>query len=129
MGLLILVAEDHEPSRSMLRKRFERLGHAVLEAADGAEAVAVTLNQRPDIVLMDLSLPKIDGVEAWRTIREMSDAAPLAIALTAAKIADLEALCGELGFSAYFTKPCSFRDLAAAIDELMASKNTRALAS
>lgn len=129
MSLLILVVEDHEPSRTVVRKRFERLGHSVLEARDGAEAVAMTLNQRPDIVLMDLSLPKLDGVEAWRAICEMSEAPPLAIVLTAATIGDLRAHCIELGFSAYFTKPCSFNALVATIDDLIGSRHQRALAS
>lgn len=128
MGLIILVAEDHEPSRNLLRRRFERLGHTVLEAIDGAEAVAATLNARPDIVVMDLSLPNMDGLEAWRAISEMSEAPPPAIALTAATIKDLEALCGELGFSAYFTKPCTFNELAATVDNLVASRQVRAVA-
>jgi CheY-like chemotaxis protein len=65
----ILLVEDNEMNRDMLSRRLARHGHAVIVAVDGLEAVTMALGQAPDLVLMDLSLPGIDGWEATRRIR------------------------------------------------------------
>lgn len=119
MTVSILLVEDHEPSRAMLAERLRRSGFEVWTAVDGRHGVAATLERRPDIILMDLSLPSLDGVEAWRTICEMCDDPPPAIAMTACTIQDVQHLCVELGFSAYFTKPCVFADLVSEINRLV----------
>jgi CheY-like chemotaxis protein len=118
MTITILVAEDHEPSRMLLLTRLQRRGYRIIEAADGAQAVALTVEQTPDLIVMDLSLPVMDGIEAWRTICELMPTPPPAIALTATTIQDVRLACSELGFADYITKPCDFAALVAAIERL-----------
>lgn len=119
MSVSILLVEDHEPSRTMLSERLRRRGFEIFTAIDGRHAVAAALEHRPDIILMDLSLPALDGVEAWRIICDMCDDPPPAIAMTACTIQDVRNLCAELGFSAYVTKPCAFAELVSHIDQLL----------
>src|ERR1051326_8866270 len=66
---LFLVVEDFDDSRFMMRQLLEMAGHTVVEATDGEQAVRVALKEKPTIILMDLSLPKLDGLEATREIR------------------------------------------------------------
>ncbi|MBY0563346.1 MAG: response regulator [Hyphomonadaceae bacterium] len=122
----ILIAEDDDPCRAMLGQRFQRLGYKVFEAADGAEAVALTLNHAPDVLILDLTLPRMDGIEAWRLICDLAPTPPTAIALTATAILDLQLQCSEMGIFAYLTKPCSFDALHAAVRD--ATVQERALA-
>ena len=65
----MLVAEDHDDTRYLLRTLLERRGHAVFEAADGVEACDVAARERPDLILMDGELPLLDGVAATRRLR------------------------------------------------------------
>lgn len=83
-GRLVLIVEDYADTRLMLRLLLEGEGYAVVEAADGRQAVEEARRQCPDLILMDLHLPGVDGVEATRIIREMSEmcAVPV-IAVTA----------------------------------------------
>lgn len=118
MPLNILVVEDHAVNREMICLRLRRLGHTVDEARNGAEAVAMVQQNPPDLVIMDLSMPVMDGVEAWRMISELVDAPPPVIALTAVAIRDMQLICADLGFGAYLTKPVNFSALTMAIEKL-----------
>lgn len=118
MSITILVVDDVETNRSMLRRRLERAGYAVIEAANGAEAVALTQEWRPDVILMDLSMPVMDGIECWRMICELIDDPPAAVALTAVTIQDVRLACDEIGFRAFLTKPVDFQLLLATIENL-----------
>lgn len=111
MTQTVLVVDDLEDNRAMLARRLERAGYRIIEATDGAEAVAITVNDRPDLILMDISMPGVDGIEAWRIICEMCDHPPPAIALTATCIADVKHTCLEIGFRAFLTKPVDFAEL------------------
>ena len=119
MSVSVLLVEDHEPSRAMLSERLRLRGFEDWTPIDGRHAVAAALEHRPDIILMDLSLPSLDGVEAWRTICDMCDEPPPAIAMTACTIQDVQSMCAELGFSAYVTKPCVFSELVSEINRLV----------
>jgi CheY-like chemotaxis protein len=68
-GAKVLVAEDHEDTRALLRALLERRGCAVVEAGDGFEAVAAAERERPDLILMDGGLPLLDGIAATRRLR------------------------------------------------------------
>ena len=67
---VFLVVEDFEDSRFMMRRLLEMAGYEVLEASDGVQAVKIALDARPALILMDLSLPKLDGLSATREIRK-----------------------------------------------------------
>ena len=105
----VLLVEDFEDSRTGLRKLLEIEGYEVIEAADGARAIEAALTLRPDIILMDLSLPVIDGFIATRRIKQ--DAAmrgvPI-IALSAHDVEDVQSLVTSAGCADFVTKPVDF---------------------
>lgn len=108
-GIKILVVEDYEDIRLMMRLELEQRGHRVVEACDGEEAVEVAWRECPDIVLMDLSLPKIDGFEATRRIREDEQMrGVMVVAVTAHQEPLYRTNALEAGFNAFVTKPIDF---------------------
>ena len=102
----ILVVEDGEDARYLMRIELERLGYLVIEAEDGKKAVEMALVDRPDIILMDLSLPVMDGFAATEKIRASNEleGVPI-IAVTAHQETDFRAGAKAAGFDAYVTKP------------------------
>ncbi|MGI8732095.1 MAG: response regulator [Pyrinomonadaceae bacterium] len=105
-NLTVLVVEDDDDSRYFMRLELEQLGYLVLEAEDGARAVEIAERDRPNIILMDLTLPVMDGLEATAKIRaidEMRDV-PI-IAVTAHQENDWREEAKASGFDAYVTKP------------------------
>ena len=118
--LTILLVEDVEDSRYFMRLELEHHGYRVIEAEDGEKAVEVALGERPNIILMDLSLPGIDGLEATRQIRRddhMHDV-PI-IAVTGHQETDFRLGAKESGFDAYVTKPIDMDWLIELISRLM----------
>ena len=102
----ILVVEDYEDSRFALRLGLEEQGYRILEASDGEEAIEVATRERPDIILMDLSLPILDGIDATRRIREIPEtSSTLIVAVTAHLETDYRARALDAGCNAYVTKP------------------------
>jgi CheY-like chemotaxis protein len=104
--LIVLMVEDVEDARYYMRLELEHLGYVVIEAADGAQAVEIALREQPDIILMDLTLPVMGGLEATALIRNdqrMRDV-PI-IAVTAHQEIDFRAGAKASGFDAYVTKP------------------------
>ena len=105
-NLTVLLVEDIDDARYFMRLQLEQRGYVVVEADDGAKAVELALSERPDIILMDLTLPVMDGLAATAMIRnnqEMRDV-PI-IAVTAHHENDFRAEAKASGFSAYVTKP------------------------
>jgi len=102
----ILVVEDAEDARYLMRLELERLGYLVIEAEDGEKAVEMALVDRPDIILMDLSLPVMDGFAATEKIRASNglEGVPI-IAVTAHQETDFRTEAKAAGFDAYVTKP------------------------
>jgi CheY-like chemotaxis protein len=127
MTLTILLAEDQPDNREILIRRLERQGYAVIPAVDGAEAVAAFARQTPDLVLMDLAMPVMGGMEAMRKIRETSEgkAVPI-VALTAHAMDGAREECLEAGFDAFTTKPVDFAALVALIKSLTGSAKVAA---
>ena len=102
----ILIVEDNEMNRDMLSRRLTRRGFSVVMAVDGAEGVALVKSEKPDLVLMDMSLPVMNGWEATRAIREDSDTASTpVIALTAHSMPGDREKAMEAGCNDYDTKP------------------------
>jgi CheY-like chemotaxis protein len=102
----ILLVEDNEMNSDMLSRRLQRKGYSVVLAVDGAEGVAKALSENPDLILMDMSLPTLDGWEATRRLK--ADAATRripVIALTAHAMATDEQRAREAGCDDFDTKP------------------------
>lgn len=112
----LLVVEDNEMNRNMLMRRLKRLGFDVAIAADGLEAILVARDSQPDVILMDMSLPNVDGWSATRTLK--SDPATRTIpiiALTAHAMAEDRQRALDAGCDDYETKPIDFPNLIAKI--------------
>jgi two-component system cell cycle response regulator DivK len=108
----VLLVEDFEDSRFSLSKLLEIEGYEVLEAADGAQAIDLAINGKPDLILMDLSLPVIDGLSATMQIRKHAtlDKVPI-IALSAHDVNDYQIKAKDAGCTDYVTKPIDFNAL------------------
>ena len=118
----LLYVEDNEMNRDMLSRRLQRRGFDVLIAADGEQGVSLAAAERPDLILMDMSLPVLDGWEATRRIK----AAPATrripiIGLTAHAMATDRDRCLEAGCDDYDTKPVELGRLLEKIERLLAS--------
>ena len=118
--LTILLVEDVEDSRYFMRLELEHHGYRVIEAEDGEKAVELALRERPNIILMDLSLPGIDGLEATKQIRrdDHMHEVPI-IAVTGHQETDFRLGAKESGFDAYVTKPIDMDWLIELIGGLM----------
>ena len=116
----ILLVEDNEMNRDMLSRRLLRKGYAVVLAVDGEEAVRVTTADLPDLVLMDMSLPVIDGWEATRRIKSVAATAHIpVIALTAHAMAGDREKAIAAGCDDYDTKPIELARLLGKIEALL----------
>ena len=108
-NLTILLVEDDEDTRYLMRLELERRGYRLIEAEDGEKAVALAQQEHPDIILMDISLPRMDGLEATKLIRnhDRMHAIPV-VAVTAHQESDFRQEAKASGFDAYVTKPIDF---------------------
>ena len=118
MSKCILVVEDQADNRRILRDLLVNAGYELIEAESGEEAIAAVTARRPDLILMDIQLPVIDGYEATRRIRTNPElkSVPI-IAVTSYALAGDEAKALAAGCSAYVTKPFSPRALLAKVQE------------
>jgi two-component system cell cycle response regulator DivK len=116
----ILLVEDNEMNRDMLSRRLLRNGYAVVLAVDGEEAVNVATSELPDLVLMDMSLPVIDGWEATRRVRAAAPTRHIPIiALTAHAMAGDREKAMAAGCDDYDTKPIELARLIGKIEALL----------
>jgi CheY-like chemotaxis protein len=116
----ILIVEDNEMNRDMLSRRLSRRGYTVIVAGDGAEGVAAAAAHRPDLVLMDLSLPVVDGLEATRRLRADAATASIpVIALTAHAMEADRAEALEAGCADFDTKPVDLERLLRKIEAVL----------
>lgn len=117
---IFLVVEDFEDSRFMMRRLLEMAGHQVVEASDGEQAVKLALQERPALILMDLSLPKLDGLEATRRIRELRGLGTVPIvAVSAHDSPETRSEALEAGCNEYVTKPIDFDQLSSLLDRFL----------
>jgi len=125
MSVTVLLAEDQADNRDILARRLTRQGYAVVEAEDGVVAVQAFLRQTPDIVLMDLSMPNMGGLDAMKVIRETASGreTPI-IALTAHAMDSVREECLAAGFSAFATKPVDFAALLRLMQTLVGAENS-----
>ena len=123
--LTILVVEDNEMNRDMLSRRLRRKGFEVILAVDGAEGVAKAQSESPDLILMDMSLPVMDGWEATRQIKASDASASIPIiALTAHAMAGDREKAMRAGRDDYDTKPVEFSRLLGKIHALLGKEVT-----
>jgi CheY-like chemotaxis protein len=116
----ILLVEDNEMNRDMLSRRLHRRGYEVLIAADGVQGIELARTEQPDIILMDMSLPVLDGWEAARQLRDTYETSTIPIiALTAHALAGDRQKSLEAGCDEYETKPVDFLRLIGKIETLL----------
>ena len=116
----ILIVEDDEFSRDMLDRRLQKKGFETLIAVNGAEAVEIAFAELPDLILMDIALPVMDGLEATKQIRREPQTQNIPIiALTAHAFLEDREKCLAAGCNAYDSKPVNFPNLLAKIEQFL----------
>lgn len=121
----VLIVEDNELSLDMLSRRMRRKGYVIITAMDGAQAISMAQCERPDLILMDMRLPVLDGWEATRQIKATPATSHiLIIALTAQAMAGDREKAMEAGCDEYETKPVDLPRLLNKIDALLDRKDS-----
>ena len=116
----ILIIEDQEDNRTIMRDLLTGAGFELIEAMNGEEGVKLAQSERPDLILMDIQLPIIDGYEATRQIRAMDDLKSIPIiAVTSYALSGDEAKASAAGCNGYVAKPFSPRQLLAKVREFL----------
>jgi len=116
----ILYVEDNEVNRRLVQDLLKPTSYRLIEAADGESGMAIARQERPDLILMDVQLPKVSGIEATRTLRgEPATASTPIIAITSFALAGDEEKAMAAGATAYMAKPYSPRDLLGLIRRLL----------
>jgi CheY-like chemotaxis protein len=119
----ILLVEDNEMNRDMLSRRLVRKGYEVLIAVDGAEGVEMSVSKEPDLILMDMSLPVLDGWQATTQIKANPETEEIpVIAITANAMAGDREKCLAAGCDDYDTKPIEFPRLLDKIQKLLSKR-------
>jgi CheY-like chemotaxis protein len=116
----ILLVEDNEDNRDMLARRLQRRGYEVVMAPDGRQGVEMARAESPDIILMDMNLPVLDGWDATRTLKDAPDTKSIpVIALTAHAMRGDQQKALDAGCDDYDTKPIEFTRLLTKIEGLL----------
>lgn len=120
----IMIVEDNEENRDSLTRRLQRRGFEIVSAENGRVAVERAASESPDLILMDMNMPELDGWEATRQIKKLDGFADVpVIALTAHAMNGDRERALEAGCSDYHTKPIEFPKLMAQIESLLQSRN------
>jgi two-component system, sensor histidine kinase and response regulator len=116
----ILLVEDNDDSREVYRKMLERFGHTVVEATNGKEAIKFAIKQNPDMIIMDLSMPEVDGFQAASALRSIKTFSRTPIlAITAYPQSHWRDKSEDVGCDGFLQKPFTHQDLSAALDKLI----------
>ena len=120
----LLLVEDNEMNRDMLSRRLQRRGYEVVMAVDGEEGIRVARSESPDLILMDMSLPVVDGWEATRQLKSAPETQSIPIlAFTAHAMSGDREKALEAGCDDYDTKPIEFSRLLGKIESLLGTKS------
>jgi CheY-like chemotaxis protein len=124
----VLLVEDNEDNRTVYRTILEHFGYQVIEARNGEDGVNMAREQHPDLILMDISIPLIDGWEATRILKSEPGTSDIPIiALTAHALATDRAKANEVGCDGYLAKPCEPRRVVAEVERFIgAGREARA---
>jgi CheY-like chemotaxis protein len=116
LGQTVLLVEDNEDNRIIYTTVLRHVGFDVIEALDGLQAISLARSARPDLILMDISIPQIDGWEATRILRKdpATSSIPI-IALTAHALPDDREKAAQVGFTSYLAKPVEPRTVVAEV--------------
>ena len=120
-GATVLVADDNDVAQRLCKRVLEKAGYTVLLAADGLEAVDVALSKNPAMILMDVAMPGIDGVEAMRRIKAAKPTQPIVIASAHSMASDRERFLAA-GADDVLSKPFRLADLIAIVGKLTANR-------
>ena len=119
----ILIVEDNEDNRDSLSRRLQRRGFEVILAGDGKEGITKAQSEKPDLILMDMNMPELDGWEATRRLKAAPETAGTpVIALTAHALSGDRERALEVGCADYHTKPVEFPRLLAQIEGILQGK-------
>jgi adenylate cyclase len=119
----ILIVDDNETNRDILRSRLGPQGYELLEAADGEEALAAARQHHPDLILLDVMMPKMDGIEACRQIKADASLPFMPVVLVTAKSDSKDVVAGlEAGADEYLTKPLDQSALVARVKSMLRMK-------
>ena len=117
---VVMLVEDFRDTREMMRRMLEMQGCRVVEAANGQEAIELSQSERPDLILMDLNMPVLDGFTATLRIRENEQMRDVPIvAVTAYNTAEFRAAANAVGCSEYVAKPVDFGQLMTLLNRLL----------
>ena len=117
----VLIADDEAQIRNILSIYFKKEGFKVVEAADGAEALMQTQSAKPDIIILDIMMPVLDGLEVCKQVRKISD---IPIIMLTAKDEDDDRILGlEIGADDYITKPFNTREVVARVNAVLRRSN------
>ena len=117
---LVLIADDDDDIRALVGFRLQRVGYDVVAAVDGAEALALALEHRPALALLDVSMPKLDGYEVTRRIRADETTRAMPVILLTARAQEADVARGfETGADDYVKKPFSPQELAARVQAIL----------
>ena len=116
--LKVLLAEDNMINQQVILKMLRRLGHEADSAVDGKAAVEAAINGKYDLILMDVQMPVMDGLEATRHIRRLLAGRPKIIALTASALKEDRERCLQAGMNDFLSKPIRLQDLKVALEAI-----------
>ena len=124
-GALVLIVEDNDKNRKLVRDVLTFKGYEVIETETGEEGVRLAQERRPSLVLMDIRLPGIDGVEALRRLRAEGTTRGIPVmAMTASVMSEDRQKIMAAGFDGYQSKPINVSDFVAAVAELLERRRT-----
>ena len=120
MNEKILVVDDESSIRELIKYNLEKEGFRIVESGDGQQAVQLAKNSKPDLVVLDLMLPGMDGLEICRTLKSQRETTAIPIIMVTAKNEEIDKIIGlELGADDYLTKPFSPRELVARVKAVL----------
>jgi two-component system cell cycle response regulator DivK len=121
----VLIVEDNEKNMKLARDILQAKGYATLEAVNGEEGVRLALLHKPDLVLMDIQLPDINGIQAFQRIRaDPGTARTPVVAFTASVTANDRSRIGDAGFDGFLSKPINLKEFLETIKRVLESPKT-----